>query len=396
MTVTTTRWLLAGVAALGGCQGSQSPAAERIARAEHGRGAIVIAAPWPWRARAGVRYGDGLQMAADEANATGGIGGRPVRIRRIDDRESVDEGRLVAERLSADPDVVAVIGHLESYVTIPAAAIYDVGGLVTITATATDPTLTTHGYRRLFRTTFTDAEVGRQVADLAVSLGYHRLAIYYVRDSYGRSLSNAFEERAVDRGLTVVARQSYDPTIAPGVRPFDATLDEWKRLSLDAVFVAGEVPAAAQLIADARRVGLTVPMLGGDAMSSPELITVGGPAVEGTIVATSFHPDEPGPDVERFDTAFAKRYGVPPDAGAALGYDAANVLLRAMREAHSTAPDEVARALHAAHGWAGVTGAFTFDSAGELLSRPIPKMVVRHGQFVYLPEASPASIAVRP
>jgi branched-chain amino acid transport system substrate-binding protein len=361
------------------------------------KGDVVIGVAWPWAAHPEIRLAQGLEMAVDEVNRSGGVAGHKLRLRKEDDRESVDSGRIVAERLSTDPSVVAVIGHLQSYVTIPAAAIYDANGVILLSPTATDPELTAHGYKRVFRTTFTNHAVGAHMAEYAASHGYKRVAIYYVRDDYGRGLSNAFEERATDVGVAVVARQSYDPEGSSTETAFDDTFRRWSHLNADAIFVAGEVPLAGTLIADARKAGLNNPILGVDAMGSPALMSVGGHAVEGAVVPTVFHPDEARGEVTQFVASFTKRYGVAPDAGSALGDDAVWTLARAIRAANSTRPDSIARTLHAEHDSKGVTGALTFDASGNLVDRPLVKMVVRNGRFAYLPDGdhTPATVASR-
>jgi branched-chain amino acid transport system substrate-binding protein len=374
---------------------SGSPAAERVARAERGDGDIMIGVAWPWEARREVRYAEGLEMAVDEINGAGGVRGRHIVLRREDDRESVDEGELVAQRLANDPDVVAVIGHLQSYVSVPASAIYDLSGLLMIAPTATDPELTAHGYPRVFRATFTDMEVGRQMAEYAARRGYEEIGIFYIRSDYGRNLANAFEERANDLGLTIPVRQSYEPNDDAGGVAFGSAMRRWSDSGLDAIFLAGEVPSAARAVLAAREEGLTIPILGGDAMSSPELISVAGNAAEGTVVATAFHPDEPRSEVRRFTAAFEARYGVAPDAGSALGYDVVHLLAEAIERAGSTIPDSVASELHALRDWRGVTGSFTFDSAGNLVRASIAKMVVRDGKFAYLPDTGQARLLAR-
>src|SRR5690606_29087999 len=138
-----------------------------------------------------------------------------------------DEGELVAQRLANDPHVVAVVGHLQSYVSVPAAAIYDLSGLVMAAPTATDPELTARGYSRVFRATFTDIEVGRQMAEYAARRGYQRIGIYYIRSDYGRNLANAFEERANDLGLSIPVRQSYEPGDAGRSESFGPVLRSW-------------------------------------------------------------------------------------------------------------------------------------------------------------------------
>ena len=365
---------------------------ERTARAVTASGDIVIAAVWPWEARRDIRYRDGLELAVQEINAVGGIRGRSLRLLLRDDKESVDEGRLIAQSLGADTEVVAVIGHLQSYVTVPVAAIYDLSGLLMVAPAATDPQLTAQGYRRVFRATFSDQMVGRSMAEFAAARGYRRMAICYGRDVYGRDLANAFEERAVGAGIRIVGRQSYE--IGPATREtFAETLRDWKALDIDAIFLAGEVPSGAVFIAEARRAGLTMPVLTGDAMNSPELIRVAGPAAEGTIVASIFHPDEPRANVREFTESFRRQFGVAPDAASALGYDAVKLLAEAMRRAGTVAPDDVARALHAARDWKGVTGPFSFDAAGEPLVRPVVKLVVRNGKLEYLGKQQLAALA---
>jgi len=356
---------------------------QRAEQARRASGDVVVGVAWPWAARHEMRFGDGIDMAVAEVNASGGIAGRPLRILRLDDHESADEGRVIAQRLDADPQVVAVIGHLQSYVTVPAAAIYDNGGLVMLAPAATDPALTAQGYRHVFRGTFTDKEAGREMADYAARHGYHRIAIEYVRSPYGRDLANAFEESAADHKLQVVARQSYGGD-GVGDDSFDDVMRDWAALDLDAIFLAGEVPSAAYFVKSARRHGLTVPILGGDALGSPALLAIAGGAAEGTVVPSVFHPDEPRAEVQRFSAGFQRRFGAVPDAASALGYDAVHLLAAAMRRAHSLEPDSVGAALHAMRAWPGVTGAFTFDAEGDVVDKALVKMVVHDHRFAYL------------
>jgi branched-chain amino acid transport system substrate-binding protein len=375
--------------ALAAC-GARDPREERVHRAKDGHGDLVIAAAWPWELRKEIRYGEGLQMAIDEVNASGGIAGRHLRLARYDDRESIDHGRVVAQQIADDPDVVAVIGHLQSYITVQTSGVYNQAGLVLVAPTATDPKLTQLGYTRVFRATFTDNSVGRQLAELVASQQRKKVAVYYIRNDYGRNIANAFEERARQLGVAVQARNSYDPSEQASERTFDQVLTEWKPMDLDAILLAGEVPSAAIFVAQARGKGITAPIIGGDAMSSPALMAVAGAAAEGTTVASYFNPDEPRPEVAHFNTAFTAKYNLPPDAGSALGYDCVQLLAQAMKDAGSAVPEDVAKALHALKGWHGVTGAFSFDDAGDAV-KPVIFSVVHAGRFDYLP--TPASAA---
>ncbi len=347
-------------------------------------GPVTIATVWPWESRSTFLYGQGLQMAVDEVNEAGGVLGRPLAVLREDDHESVNQGRRVAQRLAETGGVVAVIGHMQSYVSLPAAAIYDLAGLVHVAPMATDPRLTQLGYRRLFRTTVTDRETGARMADLAAVRGYDRIAIYYIRNDYGRGLANAFEERAIERGVVVADRQSYDPNSIADGRTLSRILTAWRDLNLDAVFVAAEPRQAASMIQAARAEGLSLPMLGGDALSTATFLNLGGDAIEGTIVAAVFHPDDGREAVRRFGEAFRQQYGAAPDASAALAYDAVHLLAHAIRQAESVDPARVAEELRAMVDWAGVTGAVTFTDEGELVQRSVGAVIVRNGRFEWL------------
>lgn len=370
------------------CGGEPDPAAERAARAARGEGDVVIGAAWPWAAHRDVLYGQGMELAVEELNAAGGVLGRRVRILRADDEESVERGRLVAQEFARNPEVVAVIGHLQSYVTVPAAAIYDLSGLVLVSATATSPELTSKGYPRVFRTIFNDTEVGRQMARLGVARGHRRFVIYYARDEYGRGLANAFEEEAVTRGAVVVNRQSYDPNLSANPLGAEQTVSGWSSLDFDAVFIAGHDRQAGLLAGKLRQQGVRAVILGSDALATPTFLRTGGEAVEGAVIATPFHPDHPEPASRSFSRAFRARYGSDPDVGAALGYDAVRVLAHAIREAGTTDPERMAAALHAVHDWPGATGRFSFDRAGNLVGMPILTLVVRGGRFEYLGDTS--------
>jgi len=348
---------------------------------------ILVGTPWPWEARKSIHYGEGMQLALEEINGAGGVHGRPLRLLRLDDQEDVDRGRLLAQQLCDNHEVVAVIGHLQSYVTVPAAAAYDLSGLVLIAPTATSPDLTRRGYKRVFRTTFSDVDVGTAMADYALAQGYQRIVIYYSRDEYGRVLANAFEERITSGNGQVLNRHSYEPGGPANALPASDAAEAWQHIGADAVFIAGEGESAAMLAGELRRRGVNLPLLGGDALAIPAFLELGKGTIEGTVVPSRFSLDTPTPEVQHFIAAFRARYGADPDVGAALAYDALHILAHGMQQAADVTPVLIAQALHAERSWRGVTGELAFDSAGNLATVPVPKVVVRNGVFRHLDES---------
>jgi branched-chain amino acid transport system substrate-binding protein len=234
------------------------------------------------------------------------------------------------------------------------------------------------------------------MANVSLGRGYRRMAIYYMRDRYGRSLANAFEETFRNGGGEVVDRQSYDPSEAANPRQLDQLVEVWKGRSLDAIFIAGEAPQAALVMVASNRASLKIPVLGGDALGTPELFAAGEAAVEGATLVSPFHPDDPRPEVRQFDQAFQKRFGRRPDTAAALAYDSMRVLAEGMKKASSTAPQDIAAGLHALSDWPGVTGAFAFAANGDLSNHPLVTVAARKGRFAFLADnEARAAIATR-
>ena len=342
----------------------------------------MIGVAWPWESRPVGLYAEGLDMAVEEVNASGGVLGRTLRLERGDDGESVDGGRLVAQRFADDPDVVAVIGHLNSHVSIPAADIYERGGLLMLTPASTAPALTRRGHRRVFRSVHDDEDVGRQMADLAAEQGWRRVYVVYVRTAYGEGLANAFESAAGAGRVDVVGRESYGAD-GSGLDALVADVRQTRDAQgFDAVFLAGIPPQAGSVIAALRRGGVGAPVFGGDALDTAELVEAAGGAAEGVYVASVFHPDDPEPGSRAFRTAFEARYGRTPDSWAARGYEAVRILTGAMEAAGSAAPDDVAAALRAS-GAGGVAGPFGFDEKGDVVGKRLVVAVVRAGRFEY-------------
>ncbi len=354
-------------------------------RAEHlaqAQGDITVAVAWPLKS-AKATLVKGAQLAADEINGNGGIlGGRKIKLLLKDDAGSLNTGRQVAQEIANDIDVAAVIGHLNTYIAAPASLIYERAGLVMITPGASGQKITEQGGQLVFRSLAGNRDQGRQIGDYAAAQGYKRIAIYYIKNDYGIDLANYFEQRARELGITVVDRRSYDM----GGDDHGTTLGNWASfLKIDAIFLVGSLPEGGQILREIRGAGLNMPVFGGAGLDSPDLIKLGGPSVEGTVVFSLFNLNDPRPAVLAFDQRYQAKYGLLPDATAAQGYDTLKLLAHAMVAAHSTVPAKVAGALREVKGWSGVTGEHTFDDKGDLVAKPLAKVVVTGGKFVYFP-----------
>ncbi len=366
---------------LSACAKPRTIEQQRDQLARDGTDAISIGVPFPWALYANADFGDGLTLAVDEINRNGGVHGRRLQVHRVDDGGTVEGARRAAQELVADPSIVAVIGHLQSAITLPTAPIYDRAGVFLLTPTVTDQAVTASGYSRVFRPTFTHEQVGRGMADAAMRGGYRRVGIYYVRDRYGRGLANAFESRARELGIQVPGRESYEAGELLTTGTVVSRLRAWDAVGVDAVFVAGELPSAAQVVRGVWRADSTLGILGGEAMSLPELLAIGR-ASEGAVVASVFYAADTRAESARFTSSFRQRFGTTPGALSAVGYDAVQLLADVMARAQSPSPADIASAMRQMREWSGVTGHVTFDTLGNATAKSFLTLRVKDGQFV--------------
>ena len=362
---------------LAACSFSDDPSKERAKRAASAEGDIVIGAVWPWSGAKGSLW-QGIELAVEEVNARGGVLKRKLRIVKEDDESSLAKGRLIAQQFAENPDMVAVIGHLNSYIALPASTIYQSAGLLYLTPGAHSYQINDQGYGLVFRALPSNRSVGIQVAEFMAAKGYRRVAIYYVKDKSSQDMANYFEQRARELGVTIVDRRSY----TQGMRDFGNNIQNWKNLyQFDAMFLAANMPEGTNFIAQARKMGLSMPIVSGGGLDSIKLMEVAGAAAEGIFVPEVVLPNETLADYRHFMEIFARKYHRPAHSQEALGYDAVHLLVRAMREANSSVPEKIAQTLHGAKKWPGASGEFSFDDKGDIPDKKIGMKVVRGGKF---------------
>lgn len=375
---TSTVIVIALTLLLAACSDWDDPKTARAKRAAAATGDIIIGAVWPWTGDKGDLW-QGIELAVEEINAQGGVLNRKLRIVKEDDESSLVKGRLIAQQFAENPDMVAVIGHHDSYIALPAAATYQSAGLVYLTPGASAHRLNEQGHDLFFRSVPSNRSQGRHMAEYMAAQGHRRVAIYYVKETASQNMANHFEQRARDLGLTIVDRRSY----LQGSQDFGGTIQNWKDLyQFDALLLAANMPEAAQIITQARKMGLNVPIFGDEGLDTPQMMEAAGAAAEGVLMPQVFVHNDNWPAYRHFSEIFASKYGQAPHTSAALGYDAVHLLAQAIRQANSSVPDKIALALHNTKKWPGASGEFTFDDKGDIPDKKIGMKVVRGGKFV--------------
>lgn len=340
---------------------------------------IVIGVAWPFEADNSL-FNEGIDLAVKELNAGGGVNGKELILLKEDDGSEVVKGISIAELFVENKSVQAVIGHRNSYVSLPASAIYEQAGLTMLSPASTDPELTQNDNRSIFRSIPGDDEIARELAEYLGGQGLRRMVIYYSADAYGKGLADSFEDQAKQNGIKIVDRFNDYASIEELIR----LNSRWQAYGYDGIFVATAMPGGAQFIHDAGQAGIKGPFAAGNTLDSAELSHIGGAVAEGTIVGSVFDPGSDRPEVQSFVESFRAEYQLEPTAYAALGYDAVKLLAAAMEKAGTEDRSEIAEALRNLGRWPGACGVHELGAAGDELGDLVVLKQLQDGKFVYL------------
>jgi branched-chain amino acid transport system substrate-binding protein len=328
----------------------------------------------------------GTQLAIEEANAAGGVLGKKLELVTEDNQSKAGESATVVKKLISRDKVVALLGEVASSRSLEAAPICQAARIPQISPSSTNPAVTETG-DYIFRVCFIDPFQGVVMAKFAKdTLKVRKVAVLTsVSSAYSVGLAKYFKERFAADGGAVAIEQKY----AEGDKDFKAQLTAIKAAGVEGIFVPGYYTEAALVCKQARDLGLQVPVFGGDGWEAPQLIEIGGAAMEGTYFSTHYSAENRTPAITAFLEKFRKRFNnETPDAMAALGYDSAMVLIDAIRRAGSTDSAKVRDALAATQGYVGVTGTTNLD-AQRNASKAAVVIAVKGGKFAFVEAVAP-------
>jgi branched-chain amino acid transport system substrate-binding protein len=304
------------------------------------------------------------RLAIDEINSQHPvIGGKPVRFQLDSQDDAADPrtGTQVAQKL-VDDGVVAVVGDINSGVSIPASKIYSGADVVQISQGSTNPTYTLQGYKTTFRVVATDALQGPALANYALD-SLHAKTVAIVDDStaYGQGLADEFEKAAKAKGVTIVTREATNDKATD----FRAILTKIKGLHPDVIMYGGSDATAGPLVKQAANLGLTAKVLGGDGACTEKMIDLAGDAIGNLTCSEAGLALSRMPKGQDFDQSYVARFKTPVDAYAPFTYDAVYVIYAAMKRADSSDRTRILAAMPSTQ-YDGVIGHIAFDPHGDL------------------------------
>lgn len=303
---------------------------------------------------------NGVALALEQANARKlVIGGKPVTFKLLseDDQGDPKLGTLVAQKL-VDAKVAAVIGHLNSGVTIPASEIYAKAGIPVISGSATNPVLTERNMKGVFRTVGRDDQQGPAIAAyIANELKARSAAIVDDKTAYGEGLASEVEKALKAAKVGIVGRERTTDKESD----FKAILTRIKSRNPDVVFHGGMDATGGLMLKQARELGLKATFAFGDGACTEEMAQLAGPAGEGLACSQAGLPAEAA--TREFLSAFNAKYG-PTKLYAPFFYDATNVVIAAMQRADSVDPARFTPEMYNV-ALDGATGRIAFDAKGD-------------------------------
>lgn len=307
---------------------------------------------------------DGIKLAIDELNAAGGVKGKKIELVQYDNKSEAAEATTLATKLMTQDKVLACMGPATSgsfKATIPVAVKNKVP-VVSGSATADDVTVDAKGVKEYaFRICFNDSFQGTIMAKFASSKLSAKSAVIVKDNSndYSLGLASAFTKQFTSQGGTVIGEEAF----VTGETDFNAILTRIKGQSFDVVYLPGYYSEAGLIIKQARALGITAPILGGDGFDSPKLEELAGASALNQVYFTNHYSSiDKDPKVVAFIDAFKKKNNADPNAFHALGYDLAKFVVDAIGRAAELTGAGVQKAMASTKGFAGVTGTFDVDA----------------------------------
>ena len=341
----------------------------------------------------GVSADEGIKLAEKEVNAAGGIlGGKKVRVITEDDRSQLEEAATAVEKLVGQNRVVALLGEIASSRSIAGASVAQDRRVPMLSPGSTNPKVTEAG-DYIFRACFIDPFQGEAMARFAMDeLKAKRVAFLYpVNSDYGVGLRKYVSETVGKKGGQIVADQSYTENQDVDFR---GQLTRIKAANPEVIFVTGYYTEAGLIAQQARELGITVPLVGGDGWDSDQTVKIGKQAVEGCYFTNHYSPDEDRPEVKKFVESYMAAYKNPdgspkvPDAMAVLGYDSMKLLADAINRAGGTDGPKIRDALAATKSFPGASGMITIDG-NRNAKKAIVVLKIEGGKFKYVTKIEP-------
>jgi branched-chain amino acid transport system substrate-binding protein len=307
----------------------------------------------------GAQLKNGVDQAAADINAAGGILGQKIVVSYGDDVSDPKQGVSVANKFVGD-GVKLVVGHFNSGVTIPASDVYAENGVLAITPAATNPKVTDRALWNIFRTCGRDDQQGLVAArHILKTFAGKNVAIVHDKTTYGKGLADETKANLNKANLKEVLYEG----VNTGEKDFSALVSKIKAAKVDLVYWGGLHTELGLIIRQMRDQGVKATAMGADGITSDEFAAIGGPGTDGTLM--TFPPDpRKRPTAKKVVDAFMAK-GFNPEAYTLYSYAAVEIIKQAAEAAKSLEPKKIAEKMHSGMVFKTVIGDIAYDKKGD-------------------------------
>ena len=324
----------------------------------------------------GEKMKKGIDLAVQEINDKGGIGGKNLVVIYEDDQGDPKTSVAAFRKIITVEKVPVVIGGAISSCALPTAPIADKARVVLFSPAASSPDLTgisKYFFRNWPSDTYEGTIMGEFTAD---ELKLRNVSVLYVNNDWGVGISQVFEKTFREKGGTIVAKEAFDP----GATDYRTQLTKLKESDHQAIYVLGYLKELLILLKQKEELGIETQILGSYTFYDPQILQEVGESAEGVIFPIPIYdPESPNEVGQVYVSAYEAKYGVKPDVWSAQAYDAMNIIAYALRNGATTGP-EIQAELLKIKDFEGVTGLTSFDAEGEV-QKTFRFMTVKNGEF---------------
>ncbi|MEL7648922.1 MAG: ABC transporter substrate-binding protein [Sedimentibacter sp.] len=321
---------------------------------------------------------DGVELAVEEINATGGVLGKPVEIVYGDDKGDSKEAVSVAQKFASDKNIVGIVGHFFSGATLAAGPIYQQNKIPTIAMASTNPEVANIG-DYVYRINVGDNYQGSELAEILKEEGYNKVSVIYDNSDYGKGVSDVFTKSFTDLGGEVLFNETY---LGGQDKDFSLILTKIKNSDTEVIVLVSYYTEASLIIQQARNLGIKAPFYASDSLYTDDFLTLAGEAAEGTHVVCYFHESDPSEAAQEFVKKFEAKYNKKVDSWSPYVYDAMKVMADAINRAGSTDGTAIRDAIAATADFQGATGVTNFQGAREPVGKDLIILIVKDGKYV--------------
>jgi len=340
----------------------------------------------------GTSAANGAKLAFKEINANGGVLNKQIKLFIADNKGEPSETANAMTKVIAQDKVIAVTGFTVSSCGITGSSVAEDNRIPLVAAATVNPKVTVDEKtgkvkEYTFRACFIDSFQGTVGANFALnSLKCRNVAIMVDSSSdYSKGLAQIFKEVFTSNGGQIVAEEAY----LQKDQDYKAVLTKIKAQNPELVYIPGYYEDVGKIIKQARELGIIVPILGGDAWDSPKLADIAGADVLNNTYFTNFYSvEDANSRSQAFIDAYEKEYGQPPDSMAAMGYDAAYLLVDAIKRANSVEADKIRDALNDTKDFNSVSGSMSLNASHDAI-RGVVIIQMKDGKQVYKETVKP-------